>query len=444
MIKRALLAVFFGGYLVAAGLALSPSQDVIITLPHNKNAGNIKQPIPTNVSLPTISGAPQVGQTLTGTNGTWTNNPTSYRYMWTWEDCGIDNTRTAISTIPLTADIGHQLCFSVWASNASGESVRVEAALTATVTAAAAFNPANPAASGYALVFDDEFNSINTIDVNNTGAPGFNWYASSFVSGPTSAGNIQVANGALTLLQSNNNFSYGIGTAGPASNADGFVGRAFGGGAYYEASVKFNPANVNPATTNWPSFWADSLEVWVSNSLHNAQWPGQAAGFKNFVEDDFFEYDLGTTGAYNGALHNWYGQVGQCGGGWYCDINNNPQGGNGGTSGFTTGTPSVPAGTDWTQYHTIGSLWVAGNAANGNHGYIQRYFDGVPNTDRVTWVGPPNANPPPTGQAQFSVMDQQHMVVALGTGTTNNIGFTIDWVHVWQIPGQGTCIGSGC
>jgi hypothetical protein len=134
LIKRALLAIFFGGCLIAAGLALSPSQNVIIMQSH-KNAGNIHPPIPTNIALPTVSGTAQVGQTLTGTNGTWTNNPTSYRYVWTWEDCGTDNTRTSISTVPLTTDIGHQLCFSVWASNASGESVRVEAALTATVTA---------------------------------------------------------------------------------------------------------------------------------------------------------------------------------------------------------------------------------------------------------------------------------------------------------------------
>jgi hypothetical protein len=100
---------------------------------------NPPPPVPVNTALPTVSGTAQVGQTLSGTNGIWSNNPTSYRYMWTWEDCGTDNTRTAISTVPLTSDIGHQLCFSVWASNASGESVRVEAALTATVTAATAF-----------------------------------------------------------------------------------------------------------------------------------------------------------------------------------------------------------------------------------------------------------------------------------------------------------------
>jgi hypothetical protein len=157
LIKRALLAIFFGGCLIAAGLALSPSQNVIIMQSH-KNAGNIHPPIPTNTALPTVSGTAQVGQTLTGTNGTWTNNPTSYRYVWTWEDCGTDNTRTSISTVPLTTDIGHQLCFSVWASNASGESVRVEAALTATVTASSPPIAGRYIFSDY-LVYEYTYNS---------------------------------------------------------------------------------------------------------------------------------------------------------------------------------------------------------------------------------------------------------------------------------------------
>jgi hypothetical protein len=38
--------------------------------------------IPGFVALPVVSGTPQVGQTLTATNGTWTHNPTSYGYQW--------------------------------------------------------------------------------------------------------------------------------------------------------------------------------------------------------------------------------------------------------------------------------------------------------------------------------------------------------------------------
>lgn len=316
-----------------------------------------------------------------------------------------------------------------------------------------AFNPSNPAASGYSLVFDDEFNSISTVDVNNSGATGFNWYTRNFFGGFTTAGRISVSGGALSLSNSDNHIGLDLATVAPAANADGFVGRAYGGGAYFEARLKFNPAAVNPGATGWPSFWSNSIEIWVNNGRWNANWPGQTpvssggpnSGYNHFAELDFLEYDLGTTAQFNNAFHDWYGVKNQCGGGWYCDINNNPNGGNGGASSFTNGQPFVPGGApDWSQYHTIGQLWVAGNAANGFNGYVQGYFDNVPTTAKVTWKGPPNANPPPVGTAQFSIIDQQHMAVVLGTDTSGNTQYTVDWVHVWQIPGQGNCIGSNC
>jgi hypothetical protein len=38
--------------------------------------------VPVNTVAPSVSGTPQVGQTLTATNGTWTNSPTGFSYQW--------------------------------------------------------------------------------------------------------------------------------------------------------------------------------------------------------------------------------------------------------------------------------------------------------------------------------------------------------------------------
>jgi hypothetical protein len=439
-LTRAFLAFIFGICLIVAAAAISPSNNVIIMLP--KKQTTLKT-LTLSANSFTVGSAPGtfIGNVLnTSPGSTVTFNGLSVANSLQLANVG---GIWQVQVGPSAPGAAALITFNLVETLADATS-RAMSALTVNENAVSAtFDPTNPAASGYALVFDDEFSSPNTVDFNDTRAPGFNWYPGNFNVAPVPASYLDVSGGEFHLLQGNG-ISLDVTTVAPSGNADGFVGRAFGGGAYFEARVKLNPANVNPGVTNWPSFWADSLELVVNNSRRSAQWPGQVSGYSHFVEDDFFEFDLGTTTAYNGAVHDWYGQPGTCGGGWYCDINNNPNGGNGGTSGFTTGTPSVPPGTDWTQYHTVGSLWVAGTAANGYHGYIQRYFDGVANTDRVTWTGPPNATPPPAGVAQFSVIDQQHMWVALGTGTTNNIGYTIDWVHVWQIPGQGTCIGSGC
>ena len=53
---------------------------------------------PGNLTLPTISGTPQQGQTLTASNGTWSNSPTSYSYQWARCDSTGGNCTASIST----------------------------------------------------------------------------------------------------------------------------------------------------------------------------------------------------------------------------------------------------------------------------------------------------------------------------------------------------------
>jgi hypothetical protein len=87
---------------------------------------------PVNTAVPTISGTAQVGQTLTGTNGTWTNSPTSYAYQWNRAGVAIGGA-TASTYVPVAADIGSTLTLTVIASNATGASSPATSVATAAV-----------------------------------------------------------------------------------------------------------------------------------------------------------------------------------------------------------------------------------------------------------------------------------------------------------------------
>lgn len=80
---------------------------------------------PTNTALPTISGTPQEGQTLTGSKGTWTGDPTSYAYAWSrCNDNGNSCSKiggAGADTYALTkADVGYTLRVTVTATGQGG------------------------------------------------------------------------------------------------------------------------------------------------------------------------------------------------------------------------------------------------------------------------------------------------------------------------------------
>jgi hypothetical protein len=82
--------------------------------------------VPKVKTLPVVSPAtPHPGVTETTTNGTWTENPTSYEYQW-YRCEGASGACTSISGaksstyIPVQADMGYSLMAEVTAYNASG------------------------------------------------------------------------------------------------------------------------------------------------------------------------------------------------------------------------------------------------------------------------------------------------------------------------------------
>ncbi len=100
-------------------------------------------PAPASKTAPTITGTATQGQTLTETNGTWDNNPTTVTNQW--EDCNSAGSGcTVISgatgqTYTLAAgDVGHSIVVRETATNATGPTI-ASSAPTAVVTA-----PADP------------------------------------------------------------------------------------------------------------------------------------------------------------------------------------------------------------------------------------------------------------------------------------------------------------
>jgi thermitase len=104
---------------------------------------------PTNTALPTISGTATQGQTLTTSNGTWTNNPTTFQYRWnrcnsSGASCSQISGASGQNYLLVAADVGFTLRAAVTAKNSVGS-----ASATSTQTAVV---QASSGGSGIALV----------------------------------------------------------------------------------------------------------------------------------------------------------------------------------------------------------------------------------------------------------------------------------------------------
>lgn len=118
---------------------------------------------PVNTAPPTISGTPQVGQTLTANNGTWTNSPTSFSYQWVRCNAGgnscapVANGTQRMYTL-VGADASRTMRVRVTATNADG-STTAESAQTAPVTPATSTqgprNTEAPSVTGTAKVGEE-------------------------------------------------------------------------------------------------------------------------------------------------------------------------------------------------------------------------------------------------------------------------------------------------
>jgi hypothetical protein len=267
--------------------------------------------------------------------------------------------------------------------------------------------------------------SADQVDIANTSKSGLKWYPFHFFGASAKLSSIGLnSDQSVTLLGDTTGPGGELATASWTGRAGEFVGIAFGGGGYFEATLKFDPEDVKKNNFNgWPSWWSMAIEHMAV--LDTRQWPEQQKGYEHFIEADFFEYDLkdyvsrGKLNYFGGTLNEWFGIFS---GGRYSLV----------------GLPhwvvvrEVPFNTDFTQYHRYGFLWVPATATQD--GYAEYYFDGQQVGRRVAWAQYTGEKPPPRQPWIFSIIDHNHLVLILGTGL--NEPMTVQSVNVWQASEQ--------
>jgi hypothetical protein len=210
--------------------------------------------------------------------------------------------------------------------------------------------------------------------------------------------------GSITIPANvTNSFGAQIASAGynQTASAPYMSGYAFGGGGYFECTMSFAYNTVTGA----PAFWANDIESMGGGSksdLTLRHWPGQAAGYGDWIEVDMCEFDAGLGALQYGiSLHNWYGTVASTQS----------------VSSTGSGSPvSVPAGTDFTKPHKYGFLWVpaTGSASPGPNILPNPTFSGEV-------VGTPGTIPTGWDRSRSSALSTQ--IVGIGTDGTTGLAY---------------------
>lgn len=241
--------------------------------------------------------------------------------------------------------------------------------------------PPQAIAAGFTeLAFSDEFLTADGIDINNTGQPGFNWYfARPFKYPPSPANSVSVADGVLTIDTDGHS---NMGMLSIRKAGAGWDGFAVTGGAYFEASIAFDPDVQSIHPRGWPSFWTMG-----AGHLYGTESP--------FVEVDFFEYDTPSAGkdTYGAAIHDWI-------------MAPTATKRNSNKSSFVARAPGV----DWTKFNTVGGL------VKPDEG-IDFYFN------NALILTNPYSKYPWMGYA-----DTEQLPVILGS---DGWPMKVDWVRVW-------------
>jgi beta-glucanase (GH16 family) len=243
-------------------------------------------------------------------------------------------------------------------------------------------------ATGYTLVFSDDFNSLDLSDSGNT-----TWHNGVFYHAKAPDANISTASGLLTL-------SWTQGQTTPAQTdvatmaRDKSKYRAFRYG-YFESQFKWDVGSLGA----YSAFWLVSSENALGTDIINGNGDGE------FCELDIFEGASQYPLRYFGTVHDWHRISG---------VNSS-----------TTNSPNwttLAGGTDYSINHLYGMLWVPGS--------VTFYFDNV----ALVTVSTPAVCDRQRLYLLLSEQESINFVQGNLTGeTAPSLNMNVDYVRVWQI-----------
>jgi hypothetical protein len=250
--------------------------------------------------------------------------------------------------------------------------------------------------------------SAENVDIDASYQRGFQFYMANYFGSSPAAASAATFNqdGTISLFDQDGAVSnVVIGTAGKLSSAPGFIGMAFGGGAYISAEIAFDPATVD-LTKGCPAFWTMAVEhLCLLNAPNDTVWAGQPSNFKHYIEVDIFEFARDQSKyptAYGATVRDWYGIWPP----WLVtdsDFND----------GLVFGSPT---GVDYTAFNTVAMLWVPATATS--KGFIRFFLNDSQVGPTISW-DQYNDQPPPPDNApwKFGIIDRQHLCVMAGSSS---------------------------
>lgn len=324
-------------------------------------------------------------------------------------------------TVPISATDQGGKDFEVALISASGANFGTPLEATVSITAAPAVGsavPAPAAAVGY---------NVNTFNSTTPAANGGPWLLDNFYG--------QATNPAQVVQQANGSMSFpgSTGTGGMVATAhidpsrpNNWSGLAFGGGAYFEATLSVNGQYVGDRAAGWPAFWSSDIERAafnnVSRNYPGVQWQGEPTGYQHYIEVDVAEFDVNAP-ELGATIHDWSGFDGSL-----INVQN-------------ALFPSLSSyGTSSSASVSYGCLWVPATASS--RGYVNLYVNRVLVGTLASWnaynpAAPAPANPSASGPdplSAFSVLDSRHLALIIGNDNPA-MPMNVTSVQVWQASG---------